>query len=1072
MNKIQLYILLLSGLVTFAQQKISYNSPENIHYWKNHPPSKDYWQQDVAYEIKAEINDSSDILTANYYKLIYTNNSPQELKEIYFHLYENAFQPNSYYDNLWKNNKQTPKFGRHEIRGLGTTITGLMVNGEFVRTELDNTILKVYLNNPLKPSESLNVTCSFQTYYDQGSMRRRNKFYQSFGTKHYNGVHWYPIVCVYDKKFAWHTDQHLDKEFYANFGSFDVELTFPQEYIVEATGELLNKFEVLPDTLREKIDLKNFTKKPFNSPPSVVIPKEKGKTKTWKFYANNVHNFAFTADPTYRIDEKIWNGIKIISLVQEPHASKWVPSSAFTQKVMEIYSKDFGTYIWPKIIAADADDGMEYPMLTLDGGTYPQHQGLIAHEVGHMWFYGMLGSNETYRASLDEGFTQFATVWAMDKINGEKTARNVPNKYFQKFADSVQYRMENLYNPYIADAISGYDEPLNTHSSGFNGALRHGGSYRLVYYKTGVMLYNLKYVLGDSLFLKAMQHYVNKWKMAHPYPEDFRDAIIEYTQTDLNWFFDQWMETTKNIDYELGRIKPIKNPNTINDSLKTFEIEIKRIGRMQMPIDFIVIGKNGKKYKYHIPNTWFVKQTDATVLPKWYGWDLLNPTYKAVVTISGDYKEIIIDPDRLMADVDLMNNSLKISGKEITQFDHRVPNPVSWTKKKNFFRPDIWWNNFDGLQLGGNYYGNYFNQNYWEEYSLSWNSRLAQNNIPSSLQNQNQVVAAYVYNKLNLSKLWRQLYIYHEWHFNAGLGKYNIGFEKIFRKQDLRNPRYSKIFINHQMMHRDKQVWADYYLLYPEYWSVGEYNNSINMGIQRFYPIKNGGEGNWQLELRTPGINSGFNYSYLQFTTTNTHNISKLELKTRLYGRLGWGNTPMESALYLAGASPEQMYGNKLTRASGFVPSDWLGYGTETNHFQMGGGLNVRGFAGYLVPVSHNGQQYFNHVGRSGAAFNLELDFDKFIPLKGGKFTRNFHIDTYLFHDMGILSYQIPTENKERLGDLRMSSGVGTALTIKFGNLNIKPIVLRFDIPFIVNAAPASENNTQMRYVFGINRSF
>src|SRR6202000_2561722 len=119
--------------------------------------------------------------------------------------------------------------------------------------------------------------------------------------------------------------------------------------------------------------------------------------------------------------------------------------------------------------------------------------------------------------------------------------------------------------------------------------------YGLVYYKTGVMLYNLKYVLGDTLFIKAMKHYFNKWKFAHPYPEDFRQAIIEYTQTDLNWFFDQWLETTKYVDYSIDKVKEKKETN----DQKQYEITFRRIGRMQMPVDFTVTTKDNKTYRYY-----------------------------------------------------------------------------------------------------------------------------------------------------------------------------------------------------------------------------------------------------------------------------------------------------------------------------------------------------------------------------------------------------------------------------------------------------------------------------------------
>ena len=798
-KKITLLLLLFGNNILIFSQSIPLSTPNtyrtgaNVNYWKNRSPHTGYWQQDVHYKIQAEIIDSLNLIECNKYELTYWNNSPFELKELYFHLYENAFQPGSHYHDLNKNNDVTVTFGQNEQKGLGTTIDNLKINAKTVRTELDNTILKVFLNEPLRSGDSITVTCSFKTYWDNGTMRRRNKTFDSFGYKHFDGVHWYPIIAVYDAKFGWTTDQHLDKEFYADFGTFDVALTFLQEYIVEATGNLVNSKEAMPDSLRQKLDLKNFAKKPFNEAPSVIIPKVSGKKKTWIYHAENVHNFAFTADPTYRIGELDWKGIKIITLAQEPHASKWQESGVYTKEVIRIYSEDFGMYAWPKIIVADAKDGMEYPMLTLDNGTYPQHQGLLAHEVGHMWFYGMVGSNETYRASLDEGFTQFLTVWSIDKIVGKVRDKVGGNKYIDRFLDSSNTRFESLYYPYLNHVVEAYDEPLNTHSSGFNGALRHGGNYGLVYYKTGVMLYNLRYVLGDSLFLKAMKYYFNKWKFAHPYPEDFRQSIIEYTQTDLNWFFDQWMETTKYIDYSIEKVK--KKEKGVEAGNNNYELTFRRIGRMQMPLDFTITTKNNKTYHYHIPNTWFVKDSsNKTILPKWYGWDLLHPTYKTSVKLSAPIKTIVLDPAKMMADIDLTNNKWGEHGIRTLQFDHRVPNAARWDKQRNYLRPDLWYNNVDGIQLGihseGSYLGKYnYAATIWGNTTLGhWNNvTYDKNYLP---------IAFNLSSKAYTNKLWRHSSVYENISYYGGISTIKVGFEKIFRKQDQRNPKYSKLFFN------------------------------------------------------------------------------------------------------------------------------------------------------------------------------------------------------------------------------------------------------------------------------------
>ncbi|MFN6945013.1 MAG: M1 family aminopeptidase [Cytophagaceae bacterium] len=1056
----------------FAHQSpdVPYRSQENPHYWGHRKPYPGYWQQDVHYFIKARIDDATDIIHGDEFRLVYYNNSPHTLNELYFNLHQNAFQPNSYYHNLNENNRIKVEFGDYEAQGLGTTYENLLVNGQSVKSVLDNTTLQLILNTPLSPGDSLEVSMNFKTYFDSGTMRRRMKEFESFGFKHYDGVHWYPQIVVYDQKFGWvANEQHLDKEFYNNFGGFDIELTFPHDYIVEATGVLVNQEEVLPNDLRRKLDLTNFAKKPWNEAPSIIIPREEGKTKTWVFHAKNVHNFAFTADPMYRIGEIEVDEIRVIALVQEPHASRWQQSAGFTANVISVYSRDFGSYDWPKIIVADARDGMEYPMLTLDGGTYPQHQGLLAHEVGHMWFYGMLGTNETYRAYMDEGFTQFLTVWSMDRIVGEERQRIAPSNYVTRHLDPSNNRYESLYYPYVHTITEGFDEPLNTHSAGFNGAIRHGGSYGLVYYKAGVMLYNLKYILGEELFLKAMQHYVQKWKFAHPYPEDFRQAIIEYTQTDLNWFFDQWLETTKTIDYGIKRIRSGDNPN---EYLITFE----RKGRMQMPIDFTVTTTDGETHKFHIPNTWFIKKTDATVLPKWYGWDKIQPTYTATVTLPGPIANVEIDPDHFLADVDLRDNRKGQGGIRSWQFDHRVPNINRWDEKRNFWRPDIWYNGFDGIQFGLNLRGSYMTRN---SFSVStWlNTTIGGTWREEEPTFTSQLFAFDLRNENSFNEVWQGLKISQNAYYNAGIWKLGVGAEKTFRSQDMKNPRFSRIFLRPGVLINELNYRQ--YLLLPDHWGrQGEFNNFINsfidMGFFRNYVYKRG-SGQMTISARTPSFGSDFNYGYLRLNSINSVSYGKIDVRSRVFGQWGTGNFPMESALYLAGANPEEMLTNRITRARGFVPEDWVRFNETPGHFHMGGGLNLRGYAGYLSPdlisVNDADTVVFGYMGNSGAAVNLEIDFDKFFPIKPGGVFKHLSFDTYLFADAGILNYQLSPGNSA-FGKVRMDAGIGTAMNIKFSPLTINPLVIRFDMPLFLNTPPPTENFLQLRYVIGVSRAF
>ncbi|WP_018342074.1 M1 family metallopeptidase [Cytophaga aurantiaca] len=1065
--------LFILAYTTTAQNNItpSFRSKENPHYWKNKIPRADYWQQDVHYTIDATLDDSLNTITGNSFKLVYWNNSPNDLNELYFHLFQNSAQPGSYYENLNQNNKIPIKYGKYEQEGLGTITENIQVNGQPVKIELDNTILKVFLNKPLLSGDSLVVTMKFTTYYDNGSMRRRMKFYETFNTKHFDGVFWYPSICVYDKKFGWTTDQDLDKEFYHDFGTFDVSLTLPQEYILDATGVMMNEKEVLPDTLRAKLDIKNFANKKFGEQPSIIIPKVKGKTKTWIFHADNVHNFAFTADPLYRIGETSWNGVRVITLAQEQSASKWQQSGEYTARIIKTYSTDFGMYDWPKIIIADAKDGMEYSMLTLDNGTYPQHQYLLSHEVGHMWFYGMVGSNETYRAFMDEGFTQFLTVWSMDKLLGAKRARAHTNKFIEKYLDSAINRNDYLYAPYLNHVTENFDEPLNTHSCAFNGAVRHSGNYGLVYFKAGTMLYNLKYVLGDSLFIGAMKHYVQKWKFAHPYPEDFRDAIIEYTKTDLNWFFDEWLETSKNIDY---KVKSVKKISSTNQHFK-YELTFERIGRMQMPLKYIVTFEDGTTKKFLIPNTWFVPPTKDSVLTKWYGWDLLQPTYTTVLETDSKIKSVIIDPEMLLADSDNSNNQWGKKTNSTWQFDHRVPQAKSWKYRRNYIRPDIWYNGFDGVQVGVHAEGKYFNK-YNYHVSVWGNTTLGQNLRNSTDLNPQYIAFNAIYNR-QLSKVSREMYANTQLAYNAGIWKGIVGLEKTFRKQDQSNPRYTKVSVFAKYLVNEYNYQP--YLLYPTEWGVRNQstqwvNASFNISILRKY-VYTKGNGTINISIRAPFIASDYNYSQITGEAKNNYALTKkLDLKTRAYAQLGLNDVPLESSLYAAGANQEQLIDNKYTRAIGFIPFDWLNYQNTTNHFQYGGGLNLRGYAGNVctekVSSSNGDSIVYAYNGQTGGSVNLELEFDKYIKIKPKGFTKNIHFDMYGFFDAGILNYKVVTKNY--WSSFRMDAGLGTAMTIKFTPYDITPLVIRADFPLWINTPTAGENYGDFRWVLSVNRAF
>lgn len=1077
-------VLFFSLSSAFAQLG-EYRSAENSYYWKNRKPFEGYWQQDVNYTIKATLIDSLDVIDA-IQDLVYYNNSPDTLYEVYFHLYQNAFLKGGYLESLNKTNNFYQRFGKYESYGKGTEIESFKVLGS-VSNDTSNTfgegnaitlipmidysIMRVTLAQPVIPNSSVTFQIKFKTYFDDGgNQRRRMKLYGAYGYKHYNGVHWYPRICVYDRKFGWETDQHLGKEFYGDFGTYHVELTMPSHYVMDATGLLLNKDEVLPKALREKLDIKNFANKPLEEKPSEIIPID-GSYKTWKFRSINTHDFAWTADPTYRIGEvnlPLPNGnvVQCIALAQEPHAARWQDAALFCAKVVELYSKDFGMYAYPKMIVADAQDGMEYPMLTLDGGLSPGYYGLFAHEIGHNWFFGMVGNNETYRASLDEGFTQFLTHWSMTRLTNENPKTNGKG-YVAKHYKPLPLLDQNIYWGYLRDAINGSDMPLNTHSDDFSGALGHGGGYSHVYYKTATMLYNLQYVLGNDLFHAAIRNYVEQWKMCHPYFEDFRNSIIQFTHVDLNWFFDQWMETTKTIDYAIQG-----SPQNIKDNYGKptdyYLIKLKRKGTMQMPIDLMAYSKNGKIYTNTISNTYFLKDKNKQQYAEntWRGWGVLNKKYTVKIYCPDGMEKISIDTTYRLADVNQLNNSSKFPFK--LAFDSQIrstPNRRYYLAK---WRPDIWYNQLDGIKAGLHFNGNYMNYKHLFHATIWYNTTIGQTQSFRSFTPQ-PIHYSFSYTNnfpTNFNYSIQSRYL-------DGLWMHKLGVNKTIGRNGL--SAYFKSMYRYSPS--DLQ-----YLLYSAAWNSNQYNNTINLEYTRNYVFKQG-NGQVVLGLKSTTLGSDYDYAALHLTAYNNVSFGKFDLRTRTFLQYMHGaNIAPESKLYTAGANNEQLMDDKFLRSQMVVPSAWLGYGVNVNHLHAGGGLNIRGYAGYLLPTNENGIKYFTYAGSSGASINAELELDRLVKFEPAKLKKYFHLDVYLFGDAGVLQHQFKTgevvgltSNQTVTTNLLFNGGIGTALTIKrWGVLDeVKPLTLRLDFPLVINHTPFVDGQfVGYRWIVGISRAF
>lgn len=1051
-----LLLWLVFGELLAQPYNKTYRSPDNPYYWKNRKPHEAYWQQDVHYRIKARMNDNTNILDGSL-NLTYYNNAPDTLTYVYFHLYQNAFLPGSHYEAKAKANGYKLRFGKYQKEGLGTQVENITVNGVSHEALLDNTIMRINLKKALAPGDSAVFAMNFRTWFNDDAGWGRMRAYKMWGFKHFNGAHWYPRMSVYDSRNGWTADQHLVHEFYGDFGTYEVELDFPDNYILEATGMLSNEQQMFPPDLRMKIALSNFADKPFGSAPSVIIPYDSTKRKVWKYNAVNVHDFAFVASPTYRISWVMRDGVRCVAIAHEPHAARWQDAADMTANIISIFSAKAGTYAYPKIVNADAFSGMEYPMLTMNSGASPDYAYIVSHEIGHNWFFGMVGSNETYKAFLDEGFTQYLTVIALEALSAKgpiesPDASAINNKY--KKIQSLRDR--HAYLRYIRHAVLTEGVQLNTHSDMFQTKSPYGEEYRQSYYKGAVMLWMLEYILGEDLFDKALKQYFDTWKFCHPYDDDLRNSFIQSTGVNLNWFFDEFLNTNYVADYS---VKGVQKDTAQDMYLVSFE----RKGTMQLPIDFTIKTKNDSLLHFHIPNTDFVKNTTASVLPKWYGWLHFNPDYTARVLVPGGIKNVSIDTTHRLPDVYAPDNSLR--PQVDLSFDYLIKQPDNLHAYELYYRPDAWWNGAEGLKAGLNVNGHYMNHHHVFDAYLWYNTGLLRVSdtkpFPLSFSGTYDSPIGRYNKKAHWSATALRAETFNSYAVKA---RYYI------------NATDNHLYAEFKSLFRDKNAPTDV-LLMPNDWSssTDAMNNALALGYKHFYS-NDTRNGELSLRAQTSFLAPEFDYSSLTAHITNNEKVDMLRLRTRFYARYTNGKAiPSESMLYLAGAAPDELIESKFTRSAGFVPSAWAGFSENTNRFHAGGGLNVRGYAGYLVAQEDaSGNIIPVYKGHSGASVNAELEFDGLVSIKPPRLKDYLKINTYLFADAGVISSNALGSNLH-FASLRASAGAGMALTVKswgtFGKL--KPFTIRFDVPFFLNRTPAIDNDFfNYRWMIGVGRAF
>lgn len=659
--------------------------------------NKEYFQQEVNYTIDVKLDDKKHELHG-YIIIEYINNSPDTLHGIYMHLWPNAYKNHqtALAKQLLEGGATEFYYSKEEERGyidsLDFKVDGQTVRWDYDKDYIDIALLK--LNNSLLPGKKITITTPFKVKIPVGKFSRLGH-----DDKSYMISQWYPKPAVYDKN-GWNQMTYLNQgEFYSEFGSFDVKITLPAFYRVGATGDLQTASEIaFLDSLAAITQSLQSPEKGFFN-----FPKEE-PLKTIHYKQKNIHDFAWFCSREYYVrkgEVELPNSgrrVTTYTMFSEDGFNAWRNSIEYMNDALYYYSKWLGDYPYNQATAVegllDAGGGMEYPNVTVITSMEDPFtlEVTIMHEIGHNWFYGILGSNERKHPWMDEG------------LNSYYEARYIHTKYpkagilgkgqsgllgFLGLGNSNHLTQFEL--GYFFQARKNEDQPIELPSEKFS-ELNYGA---IVYGKSALVFTYLEAYLGQEKMDEIMKAYYEKWKFKHPQPEDLRAIFEEKSGKDLSWFFDEIIGTNKKIDYKIKSVKKGLCSNSFTGDC--YKVKIKNKNGIASPFSLSYINNENK-----ISATeWFDGFTGTKTVDVFF----MNPD------------KIRIDANENIPEINRQNNTIRTKGMfkniEKIQFQWlgKVENPEI---TQIFYTPVVGWNQYNKVMPGIAFYNSLIPQKRFE----------------------------------------------------------------------------------------------------------------------------------------------------------------------------------------------------------------------------------------------------------------------------------------------------------------------------------------------------------------------
>ncbi|MBN1349619.1 M1 family metallopeptidase [candidate division KSB1 bacterium] len=971
-----------------------------------------YWQQDVHYDFDVSLDVQNKFLNGDV-TICYRNNSPDTLHELWLHLYPNAFKDE--HTVLAKEAKNRGYYRWIDPKHNGyldlKTVQLKMKNQapDDMPTpayKIDGTLMFVPLVIPLAPGEELSLYLKF------AEKIRRIQGRAGYRGKQFDLAQWFPKLCVYDQK-GWHADEfHSPGEFYGEFATFDVKITLPYNFIIAATGDVVEGDPgwewVRVDTALSEEDWKAKYKEQL---AGIEKNMEQDSMRVVKFHAENVHDFAWLCSPEFLYERGEYAGIPIHVLYRKSVKSEW--SKIVVERgehVLEWLVTRFGPYPYPQLSITHGliGGGMEYPMLVMNSGPW---EGLIAHEVGHIYFYGIFASDELADSWMDEGGTTYQERWYQETRYGKfgfdrETALNERSWLEKTYPENTSRESDIISS--LRYMTSPHYEPISRYAHEFT-----RGGYGINAYTRGALFHDMLHkMVGDSVWSEIIKEYYRRWALKHVNEERFRKVCEDVSGMDLEWYFHQWLHDSVNVDYALKKTRTFPQ----KDGTWYSEVTIERNDRGIMPVDVLVKTEGGN-----------------SVLKRWDGKaESGQLTFK---TTSKPVK-FILDPDDNIMDKNRLNNG-SVGIKHVLDLPR-----LRYTPRNDYLSRwalITWYNDVDGQWLGarmrGSYLDDYYRLNAFTSYGF----------ISHAIDFGFQFTNPFDWNRRNIK--YELTLIKKEGRLLADLG---MKFE--FTKRMYGSPVHSVAMglcsarlLNEGSEYAFRKVMIDDAIQKVPEWEAGRINK-----LYVHYQLDRGSRHHQstaaiRASLANQMFGSEFDFMKLEIIALWDKRIRERVLDIRLFGGIITGSdaSPIQERYFIDGAGPMARFNKFYTRSIGALPAEV--------HPHYGGDGNLRGYFDQPLAVENI------------AAANVELSQRLNLPGIGQMpIFRRLTSSLCGFFDVGNAWFA------DDRSELLMDAGVG--LDFQFRVFR-KQARFRFDIPFWVSDPLLSESDFAFRWLIGLGRA-